>query len=135
MGFDLVTNNLADKAEAGYEFELTIPGSDTPTGAFIKVRGSQSKIVRAYGRKKFEELRQRAVIAKRKGKDVEDIDLEEAEDMAVERAVVKVISWKGFEEDGKEVPFTKENATRIFKEHSWIRDQVEEEADQLLNFQ
>jgi len=134
MGFDLVTNNLADKAEAGYEFELTIPGSDTPTGAFIKVRGSQSKIVRAYGRKKFEELRQRAVIAKRKGKDVDDIDLEEAEDMAVERAVVKVISWKGFEEDGKEVKPTEENFKRIMREQDWIRSQVLEEADIAANF-
>ena len=130
MGFDLSKKNLAEIAEAGYEFELRIPGSNEKTGAFVKVRGDQSKIVKAYIRKKFDEVNTRNN-SKRKGN---DITLEEAEEMAVEAAVVRIIDWKGIEEDGKPVPFTKENATRILTEHSWIREQVQEEASEQLNF-
>ena len=73
-------------------------------------------------------------MAKRKGKE-EELTLDEAEEMAIETAIVRVIAWRGITEDGKEVPFTKENAERIFLEHSWIREQISEAADQLLNFQ
>ena len=48
--------------------------------------------------------------------------------------MVRIIDWKGILEDGAEVPFTKENATRILTEHSFIREQVMEAAGDLLNF-
>ena len=35
MGLNLSKNNLAEKAEAGFEFEVTMPGSGEPLGAFI----------------------------------------------------------------------------------------------------
>lgn len=135
MGFDLKTNNLADKAEKGYEFELKLPGLDKPTGAFITVRGEKSKTVTSYSRRKFNEYQARNKIARRKGQENDDISLEEAEEIAIEAATIRVISWRGIEEDGKEVPFSDDNAERIFKEHPWIREQVQEEASQLLNFQ
>jgi hypothetical protein len=60
--------------------------------------------------------------------------LEEAEELSIESAVIRVIAWENITENGKEVVLTKENAERIFKEYSWIKDQVMEEAGQLLNF-
>lgn len=134
MSLDLAKTNLADAADAGYEFEIKLPGTGDPTGAFITVRGEMSKTVKAYARQKFREFQLKEQQAKRRGKQTEDITLEEAEEMAVEAAVVRVISWKGITENGKEVQFTKENAERIFTEHSWIREQVMEESNQLLNF-
>lgn len=130
MGFDLSKKNLSEIAETGFEFELRLPGSGEKTGAFIKVRGDQSKIVKNYQRKKFDEMQARQR-SKRKN---DDITLEEAEDMAVESAVVRIISWKGIEEGGKEVPFSKEAATRILTEHSWIREAVQEVASEQVNF-
>jgi hypothetical protein len=44
---DLKVQNLAEQSETGYEFELLYPGSKDKTGAFVKVRGAQSKTVRA----------------------------------------------------------------------------------------
>ena len=133
MSFDLNKNNFADAAEAGYEFELLLPTQE-PTGAFITVRGDQSKTVKAYARKKYAEFKMREQQAKRRGKDVDDMTLEEAEELAIEAAIVRVIGWKGITEGKTEVAFTKENAERIFKEHGWIRDAVMEESSQLLNF-
>lgn len=134
MSLDLVKTNLSEAADAGYEFEVTLPGTGDPTGAFITVRGEMSKTVKSYGRQKFREFQLREQQAKRKGKTVDDISLEEAEELSIENAIVRVISWRGITESGKEVPFTKENAERIFREHSWIKDQVMEESGQLLNF-
>lgn len=134
MSFDLTKNNYGEVAEAGYEFELKLPGTGEGTGAFITVRGDQSKTVKAYSRKKYAEFKLKEQQARRRGKDVEDMTLEEAEELAVEAAIVRVITWKGIDEAGKPVAFTKDTATRIFMEHPWIRDQVMEESSQILNF-
>lgn len=131
---DLKVQNLAEQAEAGYEFELLYPGTDEKTGAFVKVRGAQSKVVRAYARKKYNEYRLREQQAKRKGKE-DEMTLDEAEDMSIDTAINRIIDWKGITEGGVEVPFTKENAERILRDHSWIREAVVSESDMLLNFQ
>jgi hypothetical protein len=134
MKFDLAKHNYTEIAEAGYKFELKLPGTGEATGVFITVRGDQSKTVKAFGRKKYAEFKLREQQAKRRGKEAEDMSLEEAEELSIESAVIRVLDWSGISENGKDVPFTKENAERIFKDFSWIKDQVMEEASQLLNF-
>lgn len=129
---DLAVKNFTDAAEAGYEFELVLPTGEN-AGAFITVRGDESKIVKAYARRKYQEYQMREQMAKRKGKSA-DLTLEEAEELAVEAAVTRIISWKGIGEAGKEIPFSEDNATRILKDHPWIRNQVMEESAQILNF-
>lgn len=137
MGLNLTKTNLAEKAEAGYEFEVLMPGTNEPLGAFIKVRGKESKAVVAYARRKFNEMQMREKEARRKGKEYE-MTLDEIEDNTIENAVTRIISWRGIEEgEGKavaEVPFTKENAERILREYPWIREQVLEQSSDLLNF-
>lgn len=133
MALDLVKTNIAAEAEAGYEFELLHPATGEGTGGFIKVRGSNSKTVQNHARKVVTEMQKRERLAKSKNKEV-DYSLDELEDMSIDRAVVRIISWRGITEDDKEVPFTKENAERILKEHSWIKEAVFENSDDLLNF-
>lgn len=132
MGLNLTTKNLSEIAEVGYEFELKLPGSGGNTGAFIKVRGAQSKAAKAYGRKKLNELE----IRRKKGKG--DITFDEAEDFAVETAISRIIGWRGIEEGtGKnvvEVAFSPENADRVLREHPWIQEQVMEESNNIDNF-
>jgi hypothetical protein len=55
--------------------------------------------------------------------------------MAINSAVVRVISWRGITDNGKEVEFTAEAAREVFRKHPWIRDQVMEESDSILYFQ
>lgn len=130
---DLTKNNFAEAAEAGYEFQLRLPTGDL-TDAFITVRGNDSKTVRAFNRKKYNEMRQKQQIAKRRGRDEEEFTIEEGEDLAIESAIVRIISWKNIAEKGVEVPFNKENADKILREHPWIREQVMEEASLITNF-
>lgn len=132
MAFDIVKTNLAEIAEAGYEFEVKLPDG-SPTDYFITVRGTQSPKVKAFSKKVFNQMQIKEQQAKRKGKDV-DFSLEDAEDMAIESAVVRIVSWKGLEEDGKEIKHSEDNAKRIMRELDWVRAQVLEEADIAANF-
>lgn len=132
MAFDIAKTNLAEKAEAGYTFKVKLPDG-TPTDFEITVRGSQSPKVKAHSKKVFNQLQVKEQQAKRKGKEVE-FNLEDAEDMAVESAVTRLVNWTGLEEDGKVIKFTEENAKRIMRELDWVRAQVLEEADIAANF-
>lgn len=132
---DLKVTNLAESAEAGFEFELLLPESKDKTGGFITVRGSQSPTVRNYSKRKWNEYNVKAQQAKRKNKEVEDMSLDEAEDLAIENAVNRIIGWRGIGEDSKEIDFTKEAAETILRKHTWIREQIMEESDNLMNFQ
>ena len=132
--FDLAKHNFSTAAEQGYTFSLKTPtGADS--GAKLTILGELSPTVKAYSRKKFAEYQQRQVMLKRKGKEDEQISLEEAEEMAVENALVRLIGWEGVTDDGKEVKFSKEEAKRVYAEYSWIREQVLEQSNNIFNFQ
>lgn len=133
MAFDLSKQNPANVAEAGYEFEVTTPAGDK-TGIKITVRGEHSATVRNHGRKVYQEMKMKEQQAKRKGREYE-LDLDEAEEMSAEAAVVRTIGWTGVIENGKEVKFSKEEAKRIYSEHSWLREQVLEQSNNVFNFQ
>lgn len=133
MGLDLKVVNLSKIAEEGFEFQLEMPETNEKLDAFITIRGSQSEKARNHARKKYNQLQTREALARKKGKE-DPIQIEEAEEMAIETAVKRVISWRGIDEDGVAVPFTDENARRIFKENPWIREQVQTESDNLGNF-
>ena len=132
MAFDIKLNNLSEKAETGYEFEVKLPNG-TSTDFFITVRGTQSPKVKAYSKKVFNQMQIKEQQMKRKGREVE-FNLEDAEDMAVESAAIRIVTWRGLEEDGKEVKPTEENLKRIMREQDWIRSQVLDESDIAANF-
>lgn len=136
MGFDLKKNNLADKAEAGYRFELTIPEVNTPTGAFVTVRGKEADVVKKYARKRFAEIqfKENAQRNRNRNGEASQMTIEEAEDLAVDTAYVRIISWEGFEEDGEPLEFNEANGKKVLKDHPWIRDQIITESDMLVNF-
>jgi hypothetical protein len=49
--------------------------------------------------------------------------------------LVRLVGWEGITEDGKEVKFSKEKAREILTAHSFIRDQIIAESQDVLNFQ
>lgn len=134
MSFDLIKQDFSKAAEQGYTFELVLP-TGAPSGAKLTVLGDMSPTVKMYSRRKFAEWQQKQAIAKRKGKDADDLTLDEAEDMAVESALVRLIGWDGITEDGKAVVFTKEKAETVLKAHAWIREAIMQEASDVTNFQ
>lgn len=134
FGLDLGVTNLSQMAEAGYEFELELPGTRQKLGAFITVRGSQSAVVKNFAKKKFTEQQGKELIERKRGRQLDPPTIEELEQMAVDSACVRVKSWRGITEGGNEVECTPENMKRVMREHSWIRELVIEESDNLGNF-
>lgn len=132
-GFDLSKNNLSKKAEDGYSFELCLPTGEA-TGAFLTVRGALSPKVKAFGKKKFDEMQRKETMARRKGRETDPITLDEAEEMAVESAGIRLLAWEGILEEGVEVEFNEANVKRILTDHSWIREEIIKASDELENF-
>lgn len=133
MALNLSVLNVSEVSESGIDIELVHPATGEGLDAWVRVRGKDSRTVQNHARKVVTEMQKREKVAKGKGKDT-DLSIEELEMLAVERAVVRIISWRGIEEDGQPVPFTVENATRVLKDNPWIREQVLENSDDLTVF-
>ena len=133
MAFDIKLNNLSEKAEAGYEFEVKLPDGSS-TDFYITVRGNQSPKIKKFSKDLFNKMQMKELQAKRKGKGEQPVDLDEAEATLIESAVARIVTWKGLEDDGKVVEPTQENIVRIMTELDWVRTQVLEESDNAANF-
>lgn len=133
MAFDIKKTNLAEQAENGYEFEVKLPDGSS-TDFFITVRGNLSPKIKKYSKDLFNKMQQKELNNKRKGKAEQPMDIEEAEATLVDSAVVRIITWRGLEEDGVTVEPTPENFKRIMTELDWVRSQVIEESDNAANF-
>ena len=133
MSFDIVKQDFSKSSEAGYTFELNLPTGE-PSGAKLTILGDMSPTVKQYSRRKFSEFQQKQAIARRKGKDADEMSLQEAEELAVESALVRLVGWEGITEDGKPVPFSKEKAEAVLTAHAWIREAIVQEASDVTNF-
>lgn len=133
MALNLSILNVSEVSESGLEFELVHPATGEGLDAWIKVRGEKSRTVQNHARKVVTEMQKREKVAKGKNKEI-DFSISELEDMAVDRAIVRIISWRGIQESGQDVPFNRENAERILKEHPWIREAVMENSEDLQEF-
>lgn len=131
--FDLKKNNPAVQAEVGYKFEVTLPDG-TKTDATVTVRGANSPVVKNHSRKVYQEFKLKEQQAKRRGREPEELTLEEAEELAAESAAVRIIDWSNFVEDEKPVKYSKDEAVRLMKEYPFLRDQVVEASDNIFNF-
>lgn len=132
MAFDIFKTNVAQLAEDGYEFTVKLPDG-SPTDWKIKVRGTNSPKVKAHSKAVFLRLQQEEQRAKRAKREVE-FDLDKAEDMAIEAAAVRIISWEGLEDNGKPVPATEATVKELMRTQEWVRKQVLDEADNDANF-
>lgn len=129
---DLVKSDPAKVAEAGFEFNVVLPDG-TETDALIKVRGKNSKKVQMFSRTLFQELNIRSEANIRRGKK-DNLSIDESEELACRVAANRIISWKGLGKDGVEVSFSEDNAESVLKEYPFLREQVMEESDNLMNF-
>ena len=126
--------NLSAQADEGFDLQLVHPATHEKLDGVIRIRGDKSKAVQAFARKRINEMQKRERMQKGKNQST-DLTMEELEEMAIESAVVRVISWKNITKDGVELPFTKENAAQVFKDYDWIRTQIMGASEELMNFQ
>jgi hypothetical protein len=131
--FDIKKNDPAVTAEVGYTFNIVLPDG-TKTDATVTVRGANSPVVRNFSRRVYQEFQVKKEQARRRGRDVEDMSIEEAEKLAADSAAERVMQWTGIAEDGVEVEFNKTNAVRVMLAYPFLREQVMEASDNVFNF-
>jgi hypothetical protein len=133
MSFDLKKNDPAKIAEIGHEFDVVMPDG-TLTDIKIKVRGSLSPIVKDFYRNAFSQMQVKASAAKKRGKEPEEMSLQESEDFAIRSSAIRVMGWSGIAEDGKDIPYSQEECLRLMTAYPFLREAVTAESEQLLNF-
>lgn len=134
MAFDIKLNNLSEKAETGYEFEVKLPDG-TSTDFFITVRGDLSPVVNKYTKQLATKQMMKEIQDKKRNKGEQPLDFDELESQLTEAASVRVITWRGLEEgEGNITEPTPENIKRILTQHTWIREQILEEGGNKANF-
>lgn len=132
MAFDILNQDYSKSAEVGHSFELILPDGSV-SDAKLTVIGDLSATVQNYVKRKYKEIKSQVDQAKRRGKEWEPT-IEEATEDAIEGALVRLVGWEGFTENGKKVEFSKEKAKEVLTQHSWIREQIYEESKNVVNF-
>lgn len=133
MSFSPKSPSTAALSEAGFTFEPIYPDG-TGISATITVRGPEAAEVRNLLRMQISALQAREIQAKKRGRDAELVSIEELEAQAVDLAVAYTIGWSGFEDAGQPIEPTEPAVRALYREHSWIRRQVIEQAQDLGNF-
>ena len=132
---DLKQLDTLAAAEKGLTFDVVHPfskevltyknkeGEEVPSTISVLGVGS-----RAYkqAEKKLELARKNSWARKHK-----DLDEDEEHELILNIAVSCTTAWEGIEEDGKIVPFSKDNVARIFEAYPWLANQVTEQMSNL----
>ena len=116
MTFDLATLDTAKVAEEGAELRVAHPTTGEDLGIKISLIGMDSKTFRDISKARA------TASLKKKSRDV-NFDQGEAESIELLAKCTK--GWEGITEDGIEVPFSYENAVKLYTKYLWLKEQVD----------
>lgn len=133
MGFDIKQNNLSEKAETGYEFEVKLPNG-VSTDWFITVRGNLSPLVRKNSRDMATKLAMKEIQDRKRNKGEQPPDYEEMERQLTDIAAMRVITWRGLMSGDEVIEPTPENIKQILSSETWVREQVIDQGNDDSNF-
>ncbi|WP_426751711.1 hypothetical protein [Myxococcus sp. Y35] len=101
--------------------EIVHPATGDATGMKVVVHGVDSPTYREADRA----LRNRRLHKLQHSGRASKVTAEDTEADGLELLVRCTASWEGFKENGEPLPFSKENARRVYQEHPWLRRQVD----------
>ena len=116
MTFDLATLDTSKVAEEGAELCVAHPTTGEDLGIKITLIGTDSKT--------FRDISKSRATASLKKKSRE-IDLDQNESDSVELLAKCTKCWSGITESGVEVPFSYENAVKLYTKYLWLREQID----------
>ena len=122
---DVSVFNTKDKSDEGSWMPILDFDWETPVGADILVLGPDSREAVAIIDEE-ESFNQRRIAESFAGnkKAKAEAEGEVSVDKAIRKAVRLTLGWRNIEWEGKEFPFTPENATKLYTKVSHIRVQV-----------
>lgn len=126
---DFANLDMKAAAEIGAELHVKHPVSGEPlydkdgTPVTIRLVGKYSAAFRKASK---------TIAKKYIGK--KDIDLDAAESNAAFMLASATVGWSNFTENGEPIPFSIEAARKLYLDHAWLRDQVDEFVGNEANF-
>jgi hypothetical protein len=133
INIDLASLDLADACNKPYELELLHPVTKAPLGAFIGVLGKESDRFKDYIRTKVNDKLRRDAVNRKRGKDEEIRTVEQNEQEAIELLVVCTTHFRELNFNGP-MEFSVANATKLYSERPWVREQVDAAITDIANF-
>lgn len=126
---DLSQLDTSKGAEEGRELVIKHFQTGEPVGITLRVHGADSAAYRDCMR------RQQRQIADRMAKNRKlRLTVDEMEANGLELLAAVTIGWSPFDLDGKDFPWSEENAAALYRRFPWIRDQVDEFVGDRANF-
>ena len=116
MTFDLAKLDTAKVAEEGAELRVAHPTTGEDLGIKITLIGTDSKTFRDISKI-------RATMALKKK--TREIDLDQNEQDSIELLARCTKGWSGITENGKDIPFSHENAVELYTKYLWLREQID----------
>ena len=102
-------------ANAGVDVELRFIGSGAPSGAFIRVLGTDSDVFRAM------QLERARESLDRETKGLPDWTAEERDERGVQSLAACTVGWRGLDDIGE---FTLKAAADLYRKYPAIREQI-----------
>ena len=131
--FDLASIDTIAACNKPHEVEIVHPVTKEKTGAFISIVGKDSDQYRAAIKAIADQsLRRDADLARRGKNDTPSIDRMERQN--INALVAATVGWRNVGLDGAELPFTPENARKVYERILPVREQVQEALNDLENF-
>ena len=140
---DIFALNTTAACDKGAEIELKHPKVG-PSGVFVTVMGKDSVAYRDHVKSNINERQRREALAARRGKDIDNPTLDEAEEKGTELIIVCTLGWRQKNKDGsfkntltykgEELDFNVSNAKLIYTNELWIRREVDDAIHDLENF-
>ena len=125
-GFDIGSIVVLDE----FDVELLHPVTGKPLGPVVTLLGPNHPARRKRSMTRQTKIRRSM---ERTGK-IQFGDPETDKQDEIDELAACTAGWRGFKEDGKELPFNLENATRLYTNGDWVREQVSAAMNDRANF-
>lgn len=122
--FDLSSLDTVKACNAGAEIELLHPVTKRPLGMFISILGKDSDAFNSYVEHSTDEDFRKAFQAQRKNKTPEPKYLAERKAESVALMVACTTGFRNVVFNGP-VTFSEANATKLYTELPWVKEQVD----------
>jgi hypothetical protein len=133
------TNDLSNldttvACNEGAEIELKHPVTNEPLAMFIKVVGKHSTVFDKFVEDSANEDRRRAFKETRRGRQPEPKLFSEDKANSIELLVACTVGFRDIQYKGKVLEFSPANATMLYGELKWVKEQVDAAISDLENF-
>lgn len=126
---DLSLFDTSEKSQEGVLYTVLHPGTGLETDIKIRLAGMDSEHYR-------NEVKRQSEIRINRLKEQKELSEEEKERLDVQLVVALTLDWEGIQDKGKELKFSKQEATRIYSHigYRWLFNQINQFVGNRANF-